>query len=807
MLPWPSAGLLPLPLSSSDLLPIHSCDAETKNELTWNDFLQFLRFREMDASHRIKEMVESPVILEEATKRKYIPPLTGSLYIILSDEFNISSQKILSSDDHSHLVEFVKYGVENVSKALQFSIANTRVREKEALQLHELMNSEIKNDVTVAEILLAQIADPHDARSYIHKIFGYDREAVKRLEINLGNAMKPIYGIYDGYYSLDLSVSSDRLCLKKLLEQSQKMKERSIQRSLFESGLTGDLSQHGDWSAFRNSFYNGSQCYVRPDLFSPMPESGTVSFDFIGSDQPPRGVAIIPDTRCINLMTNANLITPEEKFGLQLILNGMKLKTKRAIEFAGNVDGEKLFTKQKAEDVQLVKLVFYQMLPKRAKYYKEVRIRESETSGIVKYTEQQEQRLIEKEEAAKKKNTKKLFLRSLSSVQRKRQERGDASSSSSSESGSDDDSDLDLDEDPDGPIFSGGHGAPRVAGASSIAAAAVGRRFSMLRRQSALGASSSNPSPIAPMGPLSPMNSPLSSFPPLSPSSQQSPTRQRKLALTDSTKGEYIYDMSSKMDTLHGANVSRYVKCHRTVETLVDVLSRLWIRCRHLAAIVQYFNPGRVDRVKYFGTYRVELIVQVYCRLVDLHNFDLILEILSAFEIGCLTCRIGILHFFNPLKVDSWHCLDLSKREERVAAKILALLSTIEPGKNWIEPTFRWAYQLPCIPGWMLTQSWLEEHTMPYRGILTVEYFSGQGSGLLGCNPAVSVRKSFLSLVPRPPPPLYLTTVRRSPWMKRISWMTSTTKLPTANRSIFQMLAERLPWRGKVSPLLPSSSF
>lgn len=710
--------------------------------------MQFLRFRELDASHRIKEMVESPVILEEATKRKYIPPLTGSLYIILSDEFNISSQKILSSDDHSHLVEFVKYGVENVSKALQFSIANTRVREKEALQLHELMNSEIKNDITVAEILLAQIADPHDARSYIYKIFGYDREAVKRLEFNLGNAMKPIYGIYDGYYSLDLSISSDRLCLKKLLEQSQKMKERAIQRSLFEPGLTGDLSQNGDWSSFRNSFFNGSQCFVRPDLFSPMPLSGTLSFDFFGSDRPPKGVAIIPDSRCINIMTNANLITLEEKFGLQLILNDMKLKSKRDIEFTGSVNGEKLFTKQKAEDIQLVKLVFYQMLPKRAKYHKDVKIRESETGGIVKYTEQQEKRMIEKEEAAKKKNTKKLFLKSLSSVQKKRQERGDASassSSSSSESDSDDDSDLDLEEDPDGPIFSGGHGAPRVAGASPTTA--VKRRFSMLRRQSALGASSPSPLTILPKGPLSPIDSSLSSFPPLSPSSQQSPTRQRKLALTESTKQEYIYDMSSKMGTLHGANVNCYVKCHRTVETLVDVLSRLWIRCRHLAAIVQYFNPGRVDRVKYFGTYRVELIIQVYCRLVDLHNFDLILEILSAFEIGCLICRIGILHFFNPLKLDSWHCLDLSKREERIVAKILALLSTIEPGKNWIEPTFRWAYQLPCIPGWMLTQSWFEEHTMPYRGLLTVEYFSGQGCGLLGCNPVVSARKSLLSLV------------------------------------------------------------
>jgi hypothetical protein len=694
-------------------------------------------------------MTESPIILDQLAGKKYLPPLTGSLYIILSDEFNISSQKILSSEDHSHMVEFVKYGVENVSKALKFSIANIRVREKEALQLHELMNTEIKNDVTVAEMLLAQIADPHDARSYIQKVFGYDHASIKRLEFNLGHAMSPILGMCDGYYHLDLSVASDRVCLKKLLEQSQQRKDRCIRQSLFEPGLTGDLSQNGDWSSFRNSFYNGSQCYIRPDLFSPMPETGIVSFDFFGSERPPRGVTIIPDSRCLNIMTNANLIAMEEKVALQLLLNAMKLKAKRSFQFNGDPEGDKLYLKEKAEDIQLVMLVFYQMLPKRGKYYKMVRKLESDTGGIVKHAQQQERKLLEKEEKKKSREKK------LGAGQKKGRETVQHSSSESSgEEDGDSDSDVDVWESQDkGLNLQNSTLNPFQSTVSSPVA--VGRRFSMLRRESVQGVRpllSSISSPLTKINPqpLNPLSFPslmthLSASPP--PIAEVAVPRQRKLAISSTGKQEYIYDISSNMAAVHEAKVNKFVKCFRIVESLVDVLSRLWIRCRHLAVIVRSFNQGRVDKVKYFGTYRVELIVRVYCRLVDLHNFELILENLSAFEIGCLNCRIGLLHHFNPLKLDSWHCLDLSKREERIAAKVLAYLSTVENGKNWIEPTFRWAYQLPCIPGWMLTQSWLEDGTMPFRGILTVEYYSGQGRGLLGCNPLVPVRKSLLALV------------------------------------------------------------
>ena len=85
-----------------------------------------------------------------------------------------------------------------------------------------------------------------------------------------------------------------------------------------------------------------------------------------------------------------------------------------------------------------------------------------------------------------------------------------------------------------------------------------------------------------------------------------------------------------------------------------------------------------------FGTYRVEVVVTLFNRIVDLHNFDMVLSVLTPHEVGCVQCRIGLLHYFNPMKPEGFHTCDLSCREERVLAKILAALSFVEPGENWV---------------------------------------------------------------------------------------------------------------------------
>ncbi len=199
---------------------------------------------------------------------------------------------------------------------------------------------------------------------------------------------------------------------------------------------------------------------------------------------------------------------------------------------------------------------------------------------------------------------------------------------------------------------------------------------------------------------------------------------------------------------LEAENVQGANKAHRIVELLEDVFSRNWIYARHLALILESFvQYGYYKQTKYFGTYRVELVIALFARVVDLHNFEFVLEVLSPFEVACIICRLGYLNLYNPCKPEgSWE-LDMSRREERIIAKTLCVLATHEPGDNWTFQTFRWMRTMESMPGWQLTQPWLTEEGMPMRGLVNITYFSGEGKNKNGCKPYVSFRKSLLNLV------------------------------------------------------------
>ena len=110
-----------------------------------------------------------------------------------------------------------------------------------------------------------------------------------------------------------------------------------------------------------------------------------------------------------------------------------------------------------------------------------------------------------------------------------------------------------------------------------------------------------------------------------------------------------------------------------------------------------------------------KLFCLLFSRVVDVHNIDLVLRFLAPFEVACVICRIGILNLFNPMKPEGSICLDLSRRDERIVAKMYAAMSVYEPGENWLDETFRWEYHTPPIPGWELTQNWMTEEGMPCK--------------------------------------------------------------------------------------------
>ena len=125
-----------------------------------------------------------------------------------------------------------------------------------------------------------------------------------------------------------------------------------------------------------------------------------------------------------------------------------------------------------------------------------------------------------------------------------------------------------------------------------------------------------------------------------------------------SRKGSVVKDIAAKQLAkrinfkkllLHPA-VSAEAKANRIIDALEESIMKVYITSRQLALIILLFPQGKIWRAENFGTYRVELIITVLHRIVDMHNFDVVLHYLTTDEIACVYCRLGWLNIYNPMK-------------------------------------------------------------------------------------------------------------------------------------------------------------
>lgn len=123
-------------------------------------------------------------------------------------------------------------------------------------------------------------------------------------------------------------------------------------------------------------------------------------------------------------------------------------------------------------------------------------------------------------------------------------------------------------------------------------------------------------------------------------------------------------------------------KAFRMTEVIEEFFSKMWLRARHVALIIECFPYKGVDKTENFGTYVVDMVCSLFGKIVDLHNFELVLRVLTAKEAACIQCRLGMLNIWNPYKCEGAIQLNLSRREERITAKALLYLTVAEPGPN-----------------------------------------------------------------------------------------------------------------------------
>lgn len=108
----------------------------------------------------------------------------------------------------------------NSAGLLGFGADNVRMRVEEAEIIHSEITKQTGNGIAVLSKLLPLVNSVYDARRMLNSIIGSSQSKAMYLKKLLGQAYRPIIGIYDGYYCLDLSKENDRVCLAKLFEQN-----------------------------------------------------------------------------------------------------------------------------------------------------------------------------------------------------------------------------------------------------------------------------------------------------------------------------------------------------------------------------------------------------------------------------------------------------------------------------------------------------------------------------------------------------------------------------------------------------------
>ena len=652
------------------------------------EFLTFLRTQAVEAKARANDLASSPILVpkDHHNSGKYKPPVSGILKMKVIDAF---AQKLIFRTMSSADKDCIKHVASNVKESalmIFHGIENAKLRLDEAISLFKTLLSDMNDPIALVCKLLPQVSSANDARQFINNALGGNRIEMLKLKRAMGFALKPILGHPNGYYILDMTKNMDRICLNKLIEISKHVNTaRKSKCALVPNvGITGDYSQNGNWSCFRNEMLNSKPITIDADFATPLPRAGRVEFDFIGTTRPPKDAIVANDQRVLKILLSHYLLEENDVPENWLLLKKQKIMAERSLD----CDGHTMYKcpVQKAQKISHYMSEFYTNLPQRMRQFDTMAARENNKKAA-KAAPQKGKKTKGPGRASIQGGTMQLSTIHTTyneEIEKYEEELPDDEDLSISDDGSEGDS-----SDDDGDELVGGETSPKTS-----------KKLKMME----------------------------------------------ELKLTRNPNPEDF--LLRLLQSLHSEEISNGAKARRVIECLEEAFNRTYILARHLALAVRlFFTLGHRKATEWFGSYRVDFIVAIFARVIDIHNFELVMKELSPFEAACVYCRIGMLNIYNPCKPEGGFELDLSRREERIVAKSLCLLATNEPGDNWLTQIFRWQRDMDPMPGWELTQPWLSDSGMPMRGLLCIEYYSGDCKNLRGCRPNINYRKHLLHLV------------------------------------------------------------
>jgi len=359
-------------------------DIDQGGKIELPEFLMLLKEQRVEAKQRIDDIRNVPIMAwKHNPDMRYVPPEKGYLQITVMDGFAKKKHYRILTATQREIIEEMAHdvGVANVSSMFGSSGLNgTKLRLDEALTIAETIINETQDRVRAIKELITQMNSADEARQLLHTILQDSdnyRAEMLRLKREMGNALRAILGNPNGYYVLDLAKPMDRMCLEKLLEISSTLAVKHAEESKVGYGRTGDTSQKGNGSSFRNEMFQRHEITMSPQFASPLPIHGMLEFDFSGTFHAPRDALILSDARVVKTLLMHGLIDPHD---VGIALNYLR-EMKIAYDETLSCDGTTVYecSMDRARLIGEHCEQFYAMIDHRSKQYLESTEKESLT--------------------------------------------------------------------------------------------------------------------------------------------------------------------------------------------------------------------------------------------------------------------------------------------------------------------------------------------------------------------------------------------------------------------------------------------
>lgn len=684
--------------------------------------------------------------------KRCIPPAYGILRIKVRESYAALEEDDprnvplypLSAAKCSELLVAIKKTSQPVPLLL-LAIDSCWFRLEEAQAVFALCKHKADDPTLALAKILLRMVTPTEAKRLLQCSVGDDLVRSRRLKQRMGSAYGPLIGLYSGWYSLDLTSAMDRTALKRLIEQSVRCTEKRRRQNLC------DTSQHGHWSCFRNEWNKGiplppdttkEEVCIIPKFFSPIPTRGRVEFDFVNIERPDLYLCrAVHEDRILDALLLSRLLEEEDIDWAVARLQELAQASRRTLL----PDGHSYYRPDLARAQIMADCLYSMYNPNSLAGRSAARNKAMKREAIKSAAPVNESKGKQKGGSAK--GAKTSLYSSAASV-RKNRAAGMGSASAATQ--------------------------PGLTTAAFAAVEAVEASFSDTTSSAIVSAEATAISP-AETRPGSAATTTPGTTRPGSSTHKARPTLARGggMALASPFKAvTRIKEAITKFRNLarRGSHAEMKVRVwgKRLLEVVIEStgsdeyksaalleffeteLANGWLHCRYLALILELFSPLGIAQRSSHGSYRVELIILFFDRIVDLHNFDMILQALNAEEHAALICRLGLLNIFNPCRPEGGWSFDLTRWEERQATKILIHLSIVEPGENWLNKQFIFDRGFQPMSSFTLSSEWLKEDGLGKKGLLSFEMFAGDGLRLLGCavDPQLRVMLCALTLCP-----------------------------------------------------------